>query len=145
MSDRILDKIKDWRDFRKDIKSLSEHDQIENIVKYWAKVPTVNFVLNYNEYDKWPTPWELLTDGYFDSVTIAYMMLQTFLTIGWSEDRFRLEYIKPDEASDFIMVLIIDEKYILNYSYNEVYNITNYKYDRRLINLIFDGNKLKEF
>lgn len=127
---KILNRIGEWRDFRKNIKNLSEEEQINQVVNYWSKMPIVNFVLNYNEYEKWPTAWELITDGYFDTVSIAYLMMETLIICGWDKNRFRLEYIKPDENSEYLMVLIIDDKFILNYSYNEVYNIENYHYLR---------------
>ena len=127
---KILNRIKEWRDFRKDIKNLSSDEQILGVVNYWSKMPVVNFVLNYNEYDKWPTAWELITEGYFDSISIAYLMMETLVICGWNKDRFKLEYIKPDDSSEYIMVLIIDNRLVLNYSYNEVYNIDEYEYIR---------------
>lgn len=137
--------IKKWRDLRNEISPLTEEEQISKIVNYWSKEPIVNFVLNYNEYKKWPTSWELISDGYFDSVAIAYLMMETFILIGWDRNRFKLEYIKPDDHSDYIMILKIDNKNILNYSYNEVYNIENYTYDKRLICLQYNkDNKLEE-
>lgn len=140
MSNKTLDRIKDWRNFRKSIENSSENKQIKENVLYWSKMPTVNFVLNYNEFNKWPTPWDIVSEGYYDSIAIAYLMMETLILLGWDKKRFSLNYIKPDESSDFIMVLIIDDKNVLNYSYNEVYNIKNYTYDRCIEKLQYNDD-----
>lgn len=142
--DRKLLKIKEWRDFRISINDKNEVDQLTDVVEYWSKAPLVNYVLDYNTFKEWPTPWELISEDYFDSITIAYLMMETLITLKWNKDRFVLSYIKPDDNSDYIMVLIVDNKYVLNYSYNEIYDINDLKYDKCLINIKYENDILKE-
>lgn len=139
---KIKDRLQDWRDFRKSLQGKDETYIIENILDYWSKKPIVNFVLNYNDYKNWPTPWELISEDYFDSICIAYLMMETFISLGFNKERFELRYIKPDINSECIMILILDNCKVFNYSYNEIYNIEDISYINCLVKIKYINDNL---
>lgn len=138
--------LKQWKKLREDLKTLNTNDKISKTVDFWSKAPTVNFVLNYNEYKKWPTPWDLIYDNFYDSIVIAYLMSQTLIFSGIPETDHEFRYIKIGDEIDYCMILIIDKKYVLNYSYGTVIDIKDLKYKNCLLKLEYDNKKkLKEF
>lgn len=135
--------LKDWKKFRSDISLLNTFEQILETIDFWKNAPLVNFVLNYNEYKKWPSPWELIYENFYDSVVLSYVMSQTLLLIDDNQNH-ELWYIKPDSEHDYCMILIINNEYVLNYSYGNILHKDDLKYDNCLIKLKYENKKLKE-
>ncbi|AXH72781.1 MAG: putative periplasmic protein [Caudoviricetes sp.] len=141
---KVRNRLNDWKDFRKSLNGKNENEIIHSTINYWSKKPIVNFVLNYNTYETWPTPWEIISEDYFDSICIAYLMMETLISLGFEKDRFELRYIKPDADSDYIMILILDNKHVFNYSYNELYDISNVSYINCMIKLRYIENRIEK-
>lgn len=135
--------LKEWKNFRSDIATLNTFEKILKTIDFWKDAPLVNFVLNYNEYKDWPSPWELIYENFYDSIVLSYVMSQTLLLID-EDQSHELWYIKPDIEHDYCMILIVDDMYVLNYSYGSVILKDNLKYDNCLIRLKYENKKLKE-
>ena len=120
------EQILKWREFRLEISKMNEIDQINLVVNYWSKAPTITFAIDWFER-QFPTPWEIINEGYYDLNYIAFLMKETLTNSGWEESRIKMCYIKTKENDYEGMVLIIDNKYLLNYSYMEVLNYDDYK------------------
>lgn len=116
-------RILSWRDFRSSIKDLPETEQLEQVAVFWAKVPLITYSIDWDKPATWPTAWELIHEGNFDSTSVAYLMEQTLITLGWDPDRLLLAYIRLRDNSDQMMVLVVDNQYVLNYSWGEVFDI----------------------
>lgn len=116
-------RILSWREFRSSIKDLPENEQLEKIAVFWAKAPLIKYSIDWDKPATWPTAWELIHEGNFDSTAIAYLMEQTLITLGWDPDRLLLSYIRLRDNSDQMMVLVVDNLYVLNFSWGEVFDI----------------------
>jgi hypothetical protein len=122
-SERILA----WRKFRQSVANLNELEQLSLIAKFWGDAPLQTYVLDWDRSEEWPSAWQLLHDGNFDSNVIAILMEQTLILLGWSPERLKLQYIKDVVIEEQLMILIIDNLWVLNYSYYEVFELEKIK------------------
>lgn len=122
-SQRILE----WRTFRKSLVDKTELEQLEAVAQYWSKAPLQTFSIDWDKPDTWPTAWEILYECDFDSNSVAYMIEQTLILSGWDASRIRLCYINDIKLQVQMMVVIVDNKYILNYSLGEVFDLDRIK------------------
>jgi len=120
------ERIRHWRDFRKTLPEKSDREQLIATSQYCHRFPILlNHYLNPDRPQDWLTPWELLYIGDFCSVSIPFMMEQTLIMSNeekWKPERFQLLYVDDTELSAMFMILVIDAKYVLNYSLNEIIN-----------------------
>lgn len=123
MSKKTLVHIKSWKELRDKIKWFDDENKIIEVMKYWQKVPTVHYVMDWDKPEKWLTPWEIIHDDYYDDVAIVYMMAETLILDGMDPSRIELRYVQDKTDKSRFMILIIDGKYVLNYSYDEVLTV----------------------
>ena len=120
------DRLEDWKVFRKSLTDdLSEEEILNRLAQYWTTVPIVKFYLDFDDPKTWPTPWELLHSGEFCSTGIAYLMLKTLEfapTEKFKNSEIKLLWIKDLQIEDLLMVLVINNTYVLNYYYGKVKN-----------------------
>lgn len=116
------ERLAEWRTFRLALPAFEEMEQLKMVARWVAQAPTSNYVLDYNDTASWPGPWELLNVGDFDDTAKAYLMEQTLIMAGWAPQRFRLHYVRNQSASMETMVLLVDNKWALNYLHAEVLN-----------------------
>jgi len=117
-------RLKDWRDFRTSIQSLSLEDQLKEIAIYWSAVATIPHYFNFDlPQNEWPSPWELIFEGGFCKNAIAYLMFKT-IDILYKENQqnidIKLLLIKDLERSDMYLAVLIQDQYLLNYDHSEV-------------------------
>lgn len=116
------DRIQAWRDLR--IQISNEVDimvQLELLAKWWSVAPISKYVLDPNDSEFWPVPWELITENRYCETTIAYMMAHTLLLAGIDETRIKMAFMR--DALEEVMVVILDDHYVLNFSYGEVFDM----------------------
>lgn len=116
-------RILSWREFRTSIKDCSELDQLNKVVQFWSKAPIITYSIDWDKANSWPSVWELIHEGNFDTNAIAFLMEQTLIALGWDPERLLLSYIRLKDNSDQMMILCVDNKYVLNYSWGELYDI----------------------
>jgi len=115
-----------WRDFRIELKNTeSELDQLKMVAKWWGRCPVTNWSLDWDQPQNWGSPWEVLHDGYYCRNAVAYMMFMTLVLADgqrWTKDRLNLAGIRfqQDITEDQWLVLIVDDRWVLNYSLGEV-------------------------
>lgn len=114
--------LAEWREFRTALAGEGDMEQLKAVATWVAQAPTSTWVLDFDNPTSWPGPWELLNQGDFDDVAKAYLMEQTLYLLGWSPERMRLVMVRNQEASFQTMILLIDNKWALNYSHAEVFN-----------------------
>lgn len=117
------DRIRHWRDFRLTLTNdESDEDQILRVMRYWQQFPLVEHFLDIDRPKKWSTSWELIMGGDFCQSSLAYLMEQTLLMAfdHWDKDRLQLMFIDDKSKSKQLMILVIDNKYVVNYSYDEI-------------------------
>jgi hypothetical protein len=116
------ERLAEWRTFRASLDHLGDMDQLARVAAWVSQAPTSNYVLDYQDTTSWPGPWELLNGGDFDDTAKAYLMEQTLIMVGWAPERLRLHYVRNTTASMETMVLLVDNKWALNYLHSEVLN-----------------------
>lgn len=116
------ERLAEWRTFRITLATLEEHEQLKSVAKWVGQAPTSTYVLDYNDTSTWPGPWDLLNTGDFDDTAKAYLMEQTLIMAGWAPERLRLHYVRNQTASMETMVLLVDNKWALNYLHADVLN-----------------------
>lgn len=133
-----------WRDFRSTLYDLDELDKLNAVAEFWSKLPLVTYVIDWHQPQTWPTCWQLLHDGYFDTCAVAYLMEQTLILIGWDPSRLKLLYIKNTKIEEQMMTLLIDDKWALNYSYGEVFDFCKIKNDCLILATyqVVDGKRI---
>jgi hypothetical protein len=116
------ERLAEWREFRLGLATLGDMEQLAAVAKWVALAPTSTYVLDYDDVKSWPGPWELLNQGDFDDVAKAYLMEQTLHIVGWAPERMKLVMVRNQAASLQTMILLIDNKWALNYQHAEVFN-----------------------
>lgn len=119
------ERVRHWRDFRLSFsKDETDLEQLAKTVNYWHQFPILNHFLDIDLPNRWLTPWELIMGGDFCSDCLAYLMEQTLLMSDdrWTNNRLQLMYISDKVNYTLLMILVIDNKYVINYSYNDVNN-----------------------
>lgn len=126
-----------WRDFRQSLNQHTDDLEILNLVNsFWQKWATVKITLDWDDPQQWPTAWELIHSGDLCKSSLAYMMHETLFLSDedrWSLDRLRLMLIKDNDHEDMYMVLLVDNKFLLNYSLDQVINIDDQLVDYNIM------------
>lgn len=119
---RSEDRLKEWKEFRKVIGALPFDEAVTRTVNLWSYAPFVNHYLDHCDVADWPTPWELLSDNNYDDLAKAVGMLYTlYLSSHGKDHTFKiLKATASTGLETYNLVSIDDEKYVLNYTFNEV-------------------------
>lgn len=123
------ERLAEWRLFRVSLSELEESEQLARLAVWMSRAPMSNHVLDVDSPNLWPGPWELLNEGDFDNTAVAYLMEQTLLLAGWNPDRLRLHFIRNKALQEQLMILLVDDKWALNYSHAEVFNFDKIRSD----------------
>src|SRR5580692_3290076 len=108
-------RILKWREFRKTLKNnIDEKEQLELVAEFWSHALLQTYSIDYDNPNTWPSPWELIYEGGLCQTAIAYLMVQTLILSGWNNKRIELYFLKNEKEQ--IMAVVIDNKYILNFS-----------------------------
>lgn len=115
-----------WRKFRQTLEPLSDEDKVKSVVDFWSRAPRVNFYLNPEHLQEWPDPWELITENMYCDIAVALGMTYTLaLTDGFDASRLKLQIMRSRQQSLEVNLSVVDQGlYVLNYSHNEVLNIS---------------------
>lgn len=120
-----------WRNFRHSLNEYdSDYKQIEQLVKWFSFAPTTKPYIYWEEPQEWWSPWEIFHSGLMCQNSLAFLMERTLYYSDkkrWSADRLQLWWIKCHEKHDFCLILVIDDEYVLNYSYNEIVELDKIK------------------
>jgi hypothetical protein len=122
-------RILEWRKFRYSLHALPELIQLEEICKFWANAPLTTYALDWDRPDKWPSAWQLISEGNFDAIVVAYLMEQTLILANWDPKRVQLIYLHNPKNSEQTMIVLVDDRWALNYSIGEVFDYSEIKDD----------------
>ena len=103
-------------------KDQTDKDQLLIVADYWHQFPISTFYLDVDRPEYWPSPWQILFEGDYCRSTLAYLMEQTLLMSDdrWDTSRLKLKLIDDRMNSNLFMILVADNKYVANYSLNEI-------------------------
>lgn len=121
-----MDRLSVWREFRENIVLYSEEQVMDYIIDWWSVLSFVDIrTIDIYDSELWPTPWELVYYGEYCQSAISLGMAYTLVLMDsiWI-NRLKVALI-DDHGERVSLVVLIDDKYFLNYSHREVIKIKN--------------------
>lgn len=113
-----------WRSFRAQLtEDRSDQDHLQMVSDFWAKAPLVVPYLDWDGTDTWPDPWELVAERKFDPSAVALGMEYTLLLSEdgrWTPERLQLVLSASADRTRQNLILLVDDRYVLNHYYNVV-------------------------
>jgi len=103
-----------WKDFRQSLDNSEE--TLDRVIDFWSQCPIINRSIDPYDCSMWPTAWELIDSGMICRDALALCMAFTLIYADdeW-KDRIKLAMIHEESLQG--LVLIIDKRWVLNYSY----------------------------
>ena len=122
---RTEQRIIAWRNFRKGL--VTWPDDLDRVAIAWSKAPTRNY-LTQDESNRWPDPWQLISDNVYCDISVALGMFYTLALSSYPhKDTMRLVgYRLRRSHKEVNLVLCEDGKYSLNYEWGRVVNIPDF-------------------
>lgn len=114
------ERLSDWKALRHQIAEMSDEDALNAVAAFWAQAPLSAFSHDPEQADTWPSPWQMVSAGEWSKHTIAIGMEFTLRLAGWSPERLKLVFLRDYDISEEIMILKIDDKFVLNYTVKSV-------------------------
>ena len=109
------EKILGWRSLREQARDLTLEEIIELVNTWWTYTPWVRKSIDPYHPETWPSPWTMINKGEFCRSSIAlgqaytlWLCAPTNLTELWLINNF--------SEREIHLVVVIDEKIILNYT-----------------------------
>jgi len=117
---KFEDRLVQWSILREEAKNLSLESSLNKINQWWQQTPWSPYHLHWDDQETWPNPWELLSDNLFCDLARSLGIVYTTMMID-HPDIDKIELASCDETN---LVLINQGKYILNWSPEELLNIS---------------------
>jgi hypothetical protein len=120
--------LKLWKNLRTSLKAeLSDMDHLVQTVNFWSNAPLMTRVLDWDQPKSWPDPWQLIYNGQYDESSVSLGM---FYTLWHADDdrwnnRIVLKLIKDADMAIQHIIVEVDNRFMLNYEYNSVYDKTS--------------------
>lgn len=113
-------RLESWYQLRHQASHTDIPTTLKAINQWWFNSPWIPYHLHWDDRDKWPDPWQLLSDNTYCGLARALGMLYTITLI----DRPDLQNCWLAEHDSDNLVHIPGEKYILNWDRDQIVNIT---------------------
>lgn len=117
--DTFEQRLQQWHAVRQRASSLSEPDQLLTVNDWWWAAPMAGKGLRWDDHLTWPGPWDLLARNQWCDLARALGIVYTLLMI----EPLYIDRITLAETDQANLVLIDQEKYILNWTPRQVVNI----------------------
>lgn len=116
------EKILAWRSLRETSKNHSLPEIINMVNTWWTYTPWVRKTIDPYNFKTWPNPWDMISLGEFCRNSIALGQAYT-LWLCAPEDQIEIWLINNFSELDIHLIVVIDQKIILNYTLGQVMNI----------------------
>ena len=111
-------RIQRWRELRKRIGEYSDLlEQLQVVLDFWKTTPIGTKRVDPFDESTWSTPWEMLHQNDYDENVVSLGMAYT---LHYSNIACRLLLVQNVEKNDIKLIVLVDNKYILNYNYNNI-------------------------
>ena len=113
-------RLDSWNQLRQSCQLVSPELAVVTINQWWFKAPWSAYHLHWDDVNEWPDPWELLSDNVYCPVARGLGILYTITLLDRPDlqDACMVEYLGDN------LVLVSNEKYILNWDPDQVLNIS---------------------
>jgi hypothetical protein len=112
-------RLESWYCMRQQAGQRSLVDCLNQINQFWLCTPWQAYYLHWNDQSSWPDPWQLLADNMYCDLARALGMLYTIVLLDRS-DITDAKIVGTDQGN---LVLVDQEKYILNWDRGSIVNI----------------------
>lgn len=113
------EKILAWREFRQQANDKTISDMIDLVNQWWTFTPWVRKTIDPYNPESWPTPWDMISKGEFCRSAIALGQAYTLWSCFPNAD-VELWLINNFGEKDVHLVVVIDQKTLLNYTLGHV-------------------------
>ena len=114
------ERLLNWNGMREQCLTMSVHDALTEINAWWFQSPWSAYHLHWDDQQDWPDPWQLLNDNQYCPVARGLGIMYTIAML----DREDLQDVQMIEYQSDNLVLVNQEKYILNWDPDQVVNIS---------------------
>ena len=114
------ERLESWAQLRQQCSKLSSEPALIKINAWWFQTPWTAYHLHWDDQADWPDPWQLLSDDQYCPVARGLGILYTIAML----DREDLQDACMIEYQSDNLVLVAQEKYILNWDPDQVLNIS---------------------
>jgi len=112
-------RLESWQQLRHTVQSQPAPAAAKAVNQWWFRAPWSAYHLHWDDQLSWPDPWQLLSDNMYCPVARGLGILYTIAMIDHPELQ---DAVLTDTGTDNL-VLIANEKYILNWDQSRVLNI----------------------
>lgn len=116
------EKILAWRELRQDLFNKTLDQIIEQVNHWWTFSPWVKKTIDPYKPESWPTPWDMINRGEFCRSAISLGQAYTLWLCAPSAN-VELWLINNFSEKDVHLVVVIDEKTMLNYTLGQVFSV----------------------
>jgi hypothetical protein len=113
-----------WKQFRLEIDELSLVDAIQATQLFWQKCPFIPYYLEVESPNKWPDPWQLITENYYCDLAKVLGIVYTLHLSKHSEQLYPeiRVYYDPKTRYSYHIAWFDGGKYIVNLTEHSVVN-----------------------
>jgi len=116
----FANRLESWNRLRLHASTVDTESALKMINSWWFDAPWKAYHLHWDDRAAWPDPWQLLDDDIYCPLARGLGILYTITII----DRDDLQDCMLIECGSDNLVLVPDEKYILNWDREQVVNIS---------------------
>lgn len=107
------ERLKDWRNLKLSLQDLTLEEQLDKVNEFWHNVPMSSRVLDFYDKKTWMTPWEYMYEPQWCRNILSLMYYHTLKQIQNFSADLKLHLVI--DANDRYLILVVDNKYVLNY------------------------------
>lgn len=111
------ERLRHWKELRNSLVSMDELSCLQTVADFWSKAPLKTIAYDVSDPETWFTPWEMIRNNEWCRSSVAIGMENTLRLSGFSPDRLNLKLILDRNIQEVLLVLIIDDKWVLNYDW----------------------------
>jgi hypothetical protein len=116
----FAERLESWNFLRQQCVDLGTESTLIKINQWWFQTPWTAYHLHWDDQADWPDPWQLLSDNLYCPLARGLGILYTIAML----DREDLQDVCMIEYQSDNLVLVAQEKYILNWDPDQVLNIS---------------------
>ena len=116
----FTDRLASWNQLRQQSATEDLDTALVSINSWWFQSPWTAYHLHWDDQQDWPDPWQLLSDDQYCPVARGLGIMYTIAML----DREDLQDAQMIEYQSDNLVLVNNEKYILNWDPDQVLNIS---------------------
>ena len=116
----FAERLESWATLRQYCADIDLEFALIKINSWWFQSPWTAYHLHWDDQADWPDPWQLLSDNQYCPVARGLGIMYTISML----DREDLQDARMIEYQSDNLVLVAQEKYILNWDPDQVLNIS---------------------